>query len=95
MGGHVEPVPSSRRCTSPRPRALPPPHSGMPREARLEVAEEAGPTQKQGGTLRPSQQPLSFQNDRWAPGRCRGAVPTDPSPACRADAGEHCSFSFL
>lgn len=46
--------------------------------------------QKQAATLCPSQQLLGrvFKRPGGPPGRCRCAVPKDPSPVCRADAGD-------
>lgn len=46
------------------------------------------PTQRQGGTLYPSQQLLVCKMPGGPPGWCRHAVPEDPSPVCRADAGD-------
>lgn len=69
------------------PGTLPPPDSGKPRTARLEVTAQAGPAQQRGPDVvwlspRSPQTPseAEFPEHGWAPpGGGGGAVPTDPT----------------
>lgn len=69
------------------PGTLPPPNSGKPRTARLEVTAQAGPAQQRGPDVvwlspRSPQTPseAEFPEHGWAPpGGGGGAVPTDPT----------------